>query len=748
MLLQREETKPVQKHNISGENSFTIKTTAKAYEILSSGIYTLPIEAIVRELSCNAYDSHVAANNISQPYDIHLPTITNPSFIIRDYGTGLSSDDVFHLYTTYFESTKTNSNDFIGALGLGSKSPFSYTKAFRVISYFNGMKYIYAIFLNDKSIPSVACLGSFPTEEHNGLCIEIEVKHDDIKRFIHATKNTLRFFPIKPNIIGYDDFTFDSINVLLSNPNKWMLVDNSSIQYKAIAVQGNVQYRIELSKIQSFLTTDLYKLLMQLNTVLLFENGEIDFSSSREEIRYDDNTISKILERISDIESSLVSYIVDKSMQYESMDIVSYYNNMDTLLKSLIDSRNGAYLKNFLFKSNSNVIPDNIKLSMYIKNNGMIPVQYNNCASITTCQFATVKFIKVKKRFYKSDVNINYSASQNPLIVLVDSTYQYKNLTKKYIQEHKLQDSYIVFVYPEPNSDSDVYNDILQYFSYIKISDLIVKYPTINNDNKKVFSERSSLKKLLLGYSSLRYTNFYLDTTPLPRFYIDINNKNIIMPNGKAYTGDNGNFIKNLLEVVSVYYNEPFTINDLVGVMPSGKKHIANSECINIVDVVTKFITDNKELIVSGLSYLDLVSNYYGICTLLNKPIFLQFIHQYSKKSLFYKFYKPLLLYLIELNKHNGYIIDDSTKPIKIINIKNDNSIKNDSFISGYHSLLYFIKLFCIVNSIPIDIRSKITYNDLLNQYPLLDAIKQKQIPNETFIEHLYEYIMAIDKKK
>ena len=129
----------IERVGVQTENSFTIKTSAAAFDILSAGLYTDPIAAIIRELSCNAYDSHVAANKVDTPFQIHLPNSLEPFLSIRDFGVGLSDDDVLHLYTTYFESTKTNSNDFIGARGLGSKSPFSYSKSYEVISRFDGI---------------------------------------------------------------------------------------------------------------------------------------------------------------------------------------------------------------------------------------------------------------------------------------------------------------------------------------------------------------------------------------------------------------------------------------------------------------------------------------------------------------------------------------------------------------------------------------------------------------------------------
>jgi hypothetical protein len=105
--------------NVSQVSNFAIKSTAKSFQILSSGLYANKIRAVIRELSCNATDSHTAAGTQDTPFDVHLPNSLEPYFSIRDYGIGLSQDQVTSIYTTYFESTKSGSNDYIGALGLG-----------------------------------------------------------------------------------------------------------------------------------------------------------------------------------------------------------------------------------------------------------------------------------------------------------------------------------------------------------------------------------------------------------------------------------------------------------------------------------------------------------------------------------------------------------------------------------------------------------------------------------------------------
>ena len=52
----------------------------------------------------------------------------------------MEHEDCMVLYTTYFRSTRNNSNDSVGCLGLGSKAPFAYTDSFTVEAYLNGIK--------------------------------------------------------------------------------------------------------------------------------------------------------------------------------------------------------------------------------------------------------------------------------------------------------------------------------------------------------------------------------------------------------------------------------------------------------------------------------------------------------------------------------------------------------------------------------------------------------------------------------
>ena len=153
--------------NITG-NTFTIKASPLAFDILSSKLYADPVLALVRELLTNAYDSQKAAGNEDIPIKVHLPDYEENFLSFRDYGLGLSKEDVLTIYTSFFNSTKSSNNDFTGCFGLGSKTPFSYTSSFSVNSYFNGTKYYYLAVKKDGS-PNIYCIKEESTDEPKGL---------------------------------------------------------------------------------------------------------------------------------------------------------------------------------------------------------------------------------------------------------------------------------------------------------------------------------------------------------------------------------------------------------------------------------------------------------------------------------------------------------------------------------------------------------------------------------------------------
>jgi len=276
----------VQRFGVKEEGSFSIAATAQAFKILSDGLYSNKIRAIVRELSCNAHDAHVAAGSTDQ-FEVHLASIIEPWFAVRDWGIGLSHDDVMHLYTTYFESTKANSNDFTGCLGLGSKSPFSYTDQFTITSIHEGMKRLYSAFIGEAGNPQITLMNEEDTDEGNGIEVKVTVKSDDFSRFSNETRDVLSRFNPAPRIVGADGVEIKAIDYSVIGNGWAMRKEFGHSAGKAVAVQGNVAYPID-GHATTGLTND-EQLVLGLPIDIQFDLGDLMITASRETLSYGDS---------------------------------------------------------------------------------------------------------------------------------------------------------------------------------------------------------------------------------------------------------------------------------------------------------------------------------------------------------------------------------------------------------------------------------------------------------------------------
>ncbi len=329
MILQSS-ANPVQTSGLASTQQFTIKASAKAFSILSSSLYKNPTLAIVRELSCNAYDAHVSAGTVGTPFEIHAPNSLEPWFHIRDYGTGLSEKQLTTIYTTYFESTKTDSNDYVGALGLGSKSPFSYAESFTVTSFYNGTEYNYVTFVDSAGFPTMSPLGNAPTTEPNGLKIKFAVRSPDIYRFHTAIENFFKtWVTIPPIIVGaaVGELSIRSIKKGALEGENWFVCSDSALISNAIVIQGNVPYPLAFQTIKqheafaqlSDVAQARITKLCSLPLVLQFPIGVLDFAASREELQYTAQTVKTILHKLLVVAEEIGKSYVDTLLCIENM---------------------------------------------------------------------------------------------------------------------------------------------------------------------------------------------------------------------------------------------------------------------------------------------------------------------------------------------------------------------------------------------------------------------------------------------
>lgn len=162
--------------------NFTIEANGIAFRSMIDSLYTNKVRAVIRELCSNALDSHIEAGQ-TRPFTVQIPTALDPVFSVRDYGVGLSHDDVMGLYTTIFQSSKRNTNEQTGQLGLGSKSPFAYTDSFTVRAYDGNECRVYLAHLATDGIPALTHAATVPSNDPRGLEVTFAAKREDVRRF-------------------------------------------------------------------------------------------------------------------------------------------------------------------------------------------------------------------------------------------------------------------------------------------------------------------------------------------------------------------------------------------------------------------------------------------------------------------------------------------------------------------------------------------------------------------------------------
>lgn len=329
---------------------YKISQSKAMFETLSSRLYTDKIRAIIRELSCNAYDAHVMAGIKDVPFELHLPTTFEPYFSINDFGTGMEYidpcprcagsgtvmlkgqqvgceqcfstgvyDAVISLFATYFSSDKNSSNEVIGALGLGSKSPFCYTAAkyrksgagFDVINRYHGMTRIYSAFLNEEGEPEIALRHELVTPSAtNGVEVKFQVELNDIWEFENKAKVALEFFDPVPNI-NIEGFDVPKPEYSIKT-ERWGMRENIDTPQgsKLRAIQGMVQYavgNIDISRL-----TEAQMAICRMPLDIFAPIGTLDPHVSRESLEMNDRTIDNILTLLDEVHTSLLEEVRKK----------------------------------------------------------------------------------------------------------------------------------------------------------------------------------------------------------------------------------------------------------------------------------------------------------------------------------------------------------------------------------------------------------------------------------------------------
>lgn len=212
-------------------------------QMLSKNLYSDDIGSTVRECASNALDSHRRAGT-TDPIIVSFGANKdgNYEFSVEDFGIGLDAEDVKNIISKYGKSTKRNSANELGMMGLGFKAPLAYCSSFYFVCRKNGVERKYMMY-EGEDVNTIDLLYETSTDQRNGVKVIVPVKFYDRHNFICKIKEQLAYFEnVYFNVDGVDnDFT-----IMRHEHFQWSPLSTNSNLHICL---DNVYYPIDFGKL-------------------------------------------------------------------------------------------------------------------------------------------------------------------------------------------------------------------------------------------------------------------------------------------------------------------------------------------------------------------------------------------------------------------------------------------------------------------------------------------------------------------
>lgn len=330
--------------------SFDMLNCAKGFHILISRIYTKKIEAVIREVLCNAYDAQIQAGNEHIPVQVTLPSIIDPHFKVRDIGIGLRPDQM-GMYTTLFQSSKEEEEAQTGYYGLGSKSPFAYSSTFNITTYYEGIRRQYSAVLDGKSVPKLVKMTEEASSEPTGVEISVPVAAQDFRAFQQAYEIVAQWFNVTPDAgievqkpnISTNSRTIASLNLsevdeLVKRGVSGEVQVNEYRNGGIHLVMGNVGYQVSFQEVNSHIRnanmdvpSSMVRFISDLSGYVRVPNGSVDIPPSRETVEYTPKTLDFLVDLYKEIFKGVSALVATKIRDESNKSLTNYYNNKTML---------------------------------------------------------------------------------------------------------------------------------------------------------------------------------------------------------------------------------------------------------------------------------------------------------------------------------------------------------------------------------------------------------------------------------
>lgn len=335
-----------------------------------STLYANPARSVLREYIANGIDAHTEAK-VSCPVEVTLPTGDVPRLIVRDFGDGLSLDQLKDTFFRYANSSKTDDDDAIGALGIGAKSAFAITAAWTVTNVHKGRKFVLSSVMDGQGTPlqSVIVNGE-PTDDRSGITVDIPINAEHMSHGWSSSaeslaywfpKNSVKFVNLTGEMKHHTDAeqpldgvvltertyspmeavmggiayavdtrtsreVVDTVNAMIPNIVEDTLrgEDGDCRDFNVSAATSDSDRPVR--GVVSMRARTLRDVLKRLNTAaLLVDNGAVDFTDSREGVKGTPRTVKAL---VSVLRAILVQINADLHAVYMTGDPISHLDEI------------------------------------------------------------------------------------------------------------------------------------------------------------------------------------------------------------------------------------------------------------------------------------------------------------------------------------------------------------------------------------------------------------------------------------
>jgi hypothetical protein len=298
-------------------------------QMLSKNLYSDDIGSTIRECASNALDSHRRAGT-TDPIVVSFQIASdnnNYEFTVEDFGIGLDADDVKNIISKYGKSTKRDSANELGMMGLGFKAPLAYSSSFYFVARKNGVERKYMMY-EGEDVNTIDLLYETPTTQRNGVKIIVPVTYYDRSQFYTKIREQLAYFE---NVY----FNVNDID------NNFVIYRNELFQWSELASDGNlhvcldnVYYPLDFKK----LGIDSVRFPIALRLGL---SDGVFPTPNRESLRYTKEAMVVIMNKIKHIANYFVEKYNESVKDTENiLEAIDHYRSHSKYVKLKKDGGN------------------------------------------------------------------------------------------------------------------------------------------------------------------------------------------------------------------------------------------------------------------------------------------------------------------------------------------------------------------------------------------------------------------------